>query len=123
MKKLIALSLILAVLLPAAALAFDRELDTDYGYAHMEIAKDGSPFMAVIYFAEDQTCYYLAQMFRQDEPGLGRAYVGIWGYTSDGSIFAKVGENTTRTFKISSLGGLVDMDTMEVFESFSTLMK
>ena len=123
MKKIVILLLVVSLLLPAAAFALDREVDPYYGYAHIEIAKDGSPFMSVIYFAEDQTCYFLTQLFRHDEPGLGRAYVGTWGYTADGDVFAKTGDNTTRTFKISSLGSIVDMDTMEVFERFDGLMK
>lgn len=123
MKKLFAVILILALLLPAASLALDREIDFYYGYAHIEIAKDGSPFMSVIYFAEDQTCYYLTQLFRHDEPGLGRAYVGTWGYTADGDVFAKTGDNTSRTFAISSLGAIVDKETMEVFDRFDALMK
>lgn len=123
MKKLIALILAVALLLPAAAFALD-EIDTDYGYAHMEVTRDGSPYMAVIYFAEDHTCYYLAQMFRHDEPGLGRAYIGTWEYTDEGYVFAKIGDNTSITFKVvSSLHAIVDRTTMEVYDRFDALMK
>ena len=123
MKKLLAVILILAMLLPAAATALEREVDYYYGYGHIEVTKSGTPFIAVIYFAEDQTCYYLAQMFKSDEPGLGRAYVGTWGYTADGKVFAKIGENTSATFSISSLGSIIDTETMDVYEKFDALMK
>lgn len=123
MKKLMTITLILALLLPAVCLAETNQVDEYYGYAHMEVAKDGSPFMSVIYFAPDQNCYFLTQMFWHDEPGLGRAYVGTWGYTADGLVFAKTGENTSKTFKVTSLGSVVDTETMEVYISFDALMK
>lgn len=123
MKKLLALILILSLLIPAASFALDREVDPYYGYAHIEVSKDGTPFMSVIYFAENQTCYFLTQMFWADEPGLGRAYIGTWGYTADGDVYAKTGDNTDITFAISSLGSLVDKETMDVYEPFSCLMK
>lgn len=123
MKRFFLFLLSLSLMLPAAALALDREVDPYYGYAHIEVSKDGVPFMTVIYFSEDQTCYYLTQLFQSDGVGLGRAYVGMWGYTADGEVFAKTGDNTTRTFHITSLDDLVDVETMEVFERFSALMK
>lgn len=123
MKKLITIILVLAVLLPVSALALDREVDPFYGYAHMEVSASGVPFMTVIYFAENKVCYFLTQMFFSDKPGTGRAYIGTWEYTSDGDVFAKVGDNVSKTFKITSLGSLVDRNTMEVYEEFSALMK
>ena len=123
MKRIVTLFLVLALALPAAACASDPEVSEYYGYGHIEIAKDGSPYISIIYFAPDQTCYYTTQLFRHDEPGLGRSYVGTWGYTADGHVFAKTGENTTRTFTITSAGGIVDKDTMEVFIMFDALMK
>ncbi|MBO7663633.1 MAG: hypothetical protein J6U01_09710 [Clostridia bacterium] len=121
MKKTIALILILALVVPVSSLALDREIDYFGGYAHIEIRKDNSPVMYMIYFAEDYTCYYLVQSFDTDGPGLGRSFVGTWGYTADGSVHAKIGNNTSITFKISSLGSIVDMETMQVYEFFDGL--
>lgn len=124
MKKLIALFFALALAVSAAScesMPFD-EYCYYYGYGHIEVAKDGSPYMSIIYLAEDHTCYYLTQMFSTDEPRLGRAYVGTWETLDDGKIFAKIGENTSRTLKLSALGSLVDVDTMEVFSPFDALM-
>ena len=122
MKRLLAVLLILSVLLSSAALAAEREIDFYYGYAHLEVTKDGSPVMYVIYFSEDYTCYFLVQAFHKDKPGLGRSYVGHWSYTADGDVFAKTGENTDITFKISSLGSIVDRSTMQVYEPFDALI-
>lgn len=124
MRKLIALVLILVLALPAAAFADDvREVDYYYGYGHIEIAKDGSPYMSIIYFAQDHTCYYLTQMFWHDEPGLGRSYIGTWEYTDNGEVFAKTGNNTSMTLHITMFGSLVDTETMAVYEKFDALMK
>ena len=123
MKKLVILILALSLLLPAVAFAADKEVSEFYGYCHLEVAKDGTPFMSVIFFAPDQTCYFVTQMFRHDEPGLGRSYVGFWGYTSDGGVFAKVGDNVTLNFTISSFGDIVDKNTLDVYSKFDTLLK
>jgi hypothetical protein len=123
MRKLITVILILALLLPAAAMALDKEIDFYYGYAHIEILRDGSPVMYTIYFAEDQTCYFNVQAFYHDEPGIGRSHVGVWGYTADGEVFAKTGNNTDITFHINSSGALVDKETMQVYEPISALFK
>ena len=124
MKKLAALILALVLVLPVSALAFEDEIDTDYGYAHMEVSSDGSPYMAVIYFAEDHTCYYLAQFFHHDAPGIGRAYVGTWEYTDEGYVHAKIGENSEITFRVfSSMNAIVDRKTMDVYDRFDALMK
>lgn len=124
MKKLIALFFALALVFSAAScesMPFD-EYGYFYGYGHIEVAKSGAPYMAILYLAEDHTCYYLTQMFNTDEPRLGRAYVGTWETLDDGKIFAKIGENTSRTLKLSALGSLVDVDTMEIFSPFDALM-
>lgn len=121
MKRFLAL-FVLLVLLPVASLSDNPEIDFYSGYAHMEVLKDGSPAMYMIYFAEDYTCYFLVQTFHTDGPGLGRSYVGHWSYTADGDVYAKTGENTDITFKLSSLGSIVDRSTMQVYEPFSALM-
>jgi len=123
MKKIVAMILILTLLLSAAAMADTNDsVDEYYAYAHASVAKDGSPIMMIIYFAKDQTCYYVAQAFHHDSAGIGRAYVGTWGYTADGYIFAKIGDNTSLKLKPSVLGSLVDTETMSVYEPFSVLM-
>lgn len=122
MKKLITIILILAMLLPAVTLAEEnKEIDYYGGYAHIEISKDDTPIMYVIYFAEDYKCYFLAQAFDSKRPTIGRAFVGNWGYTSDGEVHAVTGENTEITFHITSFGDIVDKETMQVYEYFSGL--
>lgn len=124
MKKLIALFFALALAFSAAScesMPFE-EYCYFYGFAHIETLKSGAPSMSVIYLSEDHTCYFLTQMFSPDEPRLGRAYVGTWETLDDGKIFAKIGDNATLTLKLSSLGSLVDVDTMSVYSPVDVLM-
>ena len=123
MKKLFALILILALLLPVVVLADNPEIDFKTGYAHLELLQDGAPLMSMVYFAEDGTCYFQTQMFHTDEPGLGRSYVGTWEYTSDGNIFAKVGNTATLTLRPTAMGCFVDAGTLELYSPFYTLVE
>ena len=93
MKKLITVTLILALLLPVLALA--DESDIVGCWACYDMQNDGTPAMFMLYLAEDHTCYFVVQAFHHDEPGIGRAHVGTWEMQSDGSLIAKTGENTT----------------------------
>ncbi|MBO7662896.1 MAG: hypothetical protein J6U01_05955 [Clostridia bacterium] len=125
MKKLIALFFALALAVSAAScesMTID-EFCYYYGYGHIEVTKSGAPAMSIIYLAEDHTCYYLTEMFNKEAPVFGRAYVGTWELMADGSIFAQVGENATRTLKPSVMNTLVDVETLEVFSSFDALMR
>jgi len=126
MKKLFSVILALVFLFSAAALSeSEKELDFYGGYAHMEIWKDNTPVMYVIYFAEDHTCYYLVQSFNNDGPGVGRAHVGTWEYTPDGEVYAKTGDNTDITFHITNIAGqnIIDTKTKQVYEYFNALFK
>ena len=121
MKKLITIILALALILPVSTLAVDKEVSEFFGYAHINTEKDGAPYMSMIYFCKDQTCYYYTQMFHAGETGFGRAYVGIWGYTADGDVFAKVGNSDSAkiVFAITESGAIVDRASMDVFEPIS----
>lgn len=93
MKKLITVILILAILLPAAALA--GEPDVVGCWATYDRLTTGAPQITALYLSETHKCYYLAQYYHVDEPGTGRAYIGSWEMQSDGSVLAKIGENTS----------------------------
>ena len=125
MKKLV--SVLFALILFFSAASCDSVPFEEYcyyeGYGHIEVLKSGAPYMAILYLAEDHTCYYLTQMFNTDEPRLGRAYVGTWETLDDGKIFAKIGENSSRTLKPSAMDCLVDVETLEVFSPFSVLFR
>ncbi len=122
MKKALAVLILFSLLLPAVVLSEGmKEVDIYGGYAHIEIAKDNTPTMFVIYFAEDYTCYYVAQAFNNRGPSVGRAYVGTWGYTAKGEVHAKIGDNVDATFHITSFGNIVDVETMQVYEYFNGL--
>ena len=123
MKKAFLLLLALCLLLPAFSSAL--EIDPYYAYCHVELTKSGSPYMATLYFTEDQKVFFSCQMFYEDEPGLGRSFIGEWEYTPEGEIFAKIGNTATMTLHLSSLGGeivLVDKETMSCYFPVSVLM-
>lgn len=114
MKKLLALILVLALLLPAAALA--AESDVIGCWAHYSPLSDGAPFVEVIVLAEDHTCYYLSQMYSTDEAGLGRTFVGTWEMNADGTVTAKIGNNTSATLRFSgTYVGAMDTKTGALF--------
>ena len=123
MKRLLAVFLALVLLFPVVSLADPNQVDEYYGYAQIEVTKSGAPYMNFLYFKPDQTCYYLTQLFHDDQPGLGRAYVGTWGYTAEGKVFAKVGDNVTLTLGFTSDGtALVDLEHEHVYYKISALM-
>lgn len=88
MKKLIALLLIL-VLLPVCALA--SESDVVGCWANYEMLTDGAPCFTMMYLTEDHRCYFVTQMFHEDEEGLGRTYIGSWELQNDGTALVKTG--------------------------------
>ena len=99
MKKLLAVVLILALLLPVAAFADDS--DVVGCWAHYELLTTGCPNMEMIYLAPDHTCYFLIQSFKSDDAGLGRTFVGTWEMQSDGTVLAKTGNNTSTVLSFS----------------------
>ena len=118
MKKLLALILVLALLLPAAT--FAAESDIVGCWASYSVLNDGAPSMCMMYLSADHTCYFLVQMFHPDKEGLGRTYIGTWKLNSDGTLFVKSGNNTSMTLRFSDSGNLaVNMETMEVFANIT----
>jgi len=91
MKKLIAVLLIIALFLPAIALAEGSVVGC---WAHYELLKTGAPSMEMLYLAEDHTCYFIIQSFHEDSAWIGRTYVGTWTLQDNGTVLAKTGENT-----------------------------
>lgn len=122
MKKLITVILVLALLLPVAVIA--DESGVVGCWATYELLTTGTPSITVICLTEDHSCYYLAQMFHADEPGLGRAYVGTWEMLSDGSVFAKIGENTSKTLIFDDTYVIaIDTGTNKMYMNLSLLYK
>ena len=114
MKKLIAVVLILVVLIPACAFAID-ESDVVGCWAHYDVLETGEPCMSMMYLSEDNTCYYLIQLFHVDEAGLGRTYVGNWELIDDDSLYAKIGNNSDVNLRFTSDGIAIDVETYDVY--------
>lgn len=123
MKKLVVLLLALTLLLPA--ISYAEELDFYCAYAHAELLNSGAPYLAMLCFSEDGTCYFTCQMFSPDEPMTGRSYVGTWEYNEDGDVFAKIGENATMTLHFVRLGDvmLIDTKTLNIYSPVNILNK
>ena len=100
MKKLLTLLLVLALLLPAAALAID-EADIIGCYAYHGTLDTGAPSMIMICLGPNHTCYCIAQAFGVDDAGIGRAHVGTWEIRPDGTVSADVGNDTNKELIIS----------------------
>ena len=116
MRKLIAIVLILALILPAAALA-DPELDFYAGYCHVEMDEHNgdAPFFAVLHFTENHKCYYAEKKFYPDRPGQDNAFIGTWEYNDDGEVVVKIRNNTVFTLHIYKDGSLINAETMMIY--------
>lgn len=122
MKKLLTIILVLALLLPVAACA--DESGVIGCWATYELLTTGAPSIIAIYLAPDHTCYYLAQAYHTDEPGLGRAYVGTWKLMDDGSVYAKIGENTSKTLVFDDTYVIaIDKGTNKMYINLGLLYK
>ena len=120
MKKLLSIILVLALLIPVASLA--AGLDVGGCWATYDMQTTGAPQFVVIYLAEDYTCYYLAQSFKKDDVGLGRAYVGTWELQDDGTVLAKTGENTETILTFDATYVIaMNMKTGKLFINLSML--
>ena len=118
MKKLLTIILILALLLPGIALAADS--DAVGCWVHYEKLTTGTPSCTMLYLAENHVCYFLIQAFHEDEPGLGRAFVGTWDWDSDGIVIAKTGNNTTTTLAFyPTYQVAIDKETGSIFVNLS----
>lgn len=112
MKKLFCLLLVL-ICLPVISLSDDA--DVVGCWAHYEMLTDGAPMVSMLYLAEDHTCYFVTQMFHHDEAGFGRKYVGTWNLQSDGSIYAKIGNNSDMELTIYNESIVFDRSTMQIY--------
>lgn len=114
MKKLLALILIAALILPAIALA--GENDVIGCWASYTLQKSGTPKMTMLYLAENHVCYFIVQTFAETEASLGRTYVGTWEMNSRGYVVAKIGNNSEMTLAFSeSYGAALNVKTNELY--------
>ncbi len=122
MKKLLAVVLLLALLLPISAFADDSKIIGCWSTYNLRT--DGAPVIASLYLSENNVCYYVIQSFSADDVSLGRAFVGTWSKNSDGSITAKTGQNTEVTLVFSPQGGAaLNLKTNELFINLKTFME
>lgn len=111
MKKLIALILITALLLPFSAFA-----DTDIpawmmegSWNHFESTAYGM-LLTSIYLDEDGTAYFVTQLFNAEGPGLGRAFRGTWEKTGVDTVHVVTGKNSSLDLTYCTYNMMFDYD-------------
>ena len=120
MKKLLAMILILALLVPALALA--DESDVIGCWVHYELLTTGAPSVTFLYLAEGGVCYYLIQTYKPDDVGMGRTFVGTWEFDKEDTVTAKTGNNAKTTLYFSPDGSVaMDTRTMQIYVNLSVL--
>lgn len=103
MKKVITISITMALLLSCvSAFAFDESIFYG-GWALAGEKDDGSAFMEFFYLAPDHKVFYMNRSFTADEEGFGRQAVGSWSVIENG-IHVKYG-NTAETDAFMSKDG------------------
>ncbi len=120
MKKLIAIVLILALLLPAAAMADEK--DVVGCWAHYELQRSGTPSMIMLYLNEYHICYFMIQSFDAYEAGIGRTFVGTWQLNDNGTVTAKTGNNTETTLYIHDTYSVaMDVRTADMYVNLTKI--
>ena len=121
MKRFVTLLLVLALILPAAALA--KEPDCCAAYTHAEMLENDhdAPFFSTIMFAEDHTCYYCDQIFYSDRPGTSNAMMGSWKMSGDDIIITLGRPGFILTLSIIDGGDLMNMDNKKIYEHVNAI--
>ena len=115
MKRLLTIVLILALLMPAAAMAVTvSDWMVEGNWMGFWEEDNGARSMICIVLEENNVAYYVAQFFHADEPGLGRAYIGSWDL-SDDIVHVKIGENTSLDLKFINGSTMRDATTGRYF--------
>lgn len=110
MKKLIAITLILAMLLPAAAMASISAWMLEDAWTHIDYMENGIGIVS-LYITEDGAAYYSAQAFLDGEPGISRSFIGSWEYTGPDTILVTIGENTQIELCYQTYNHMYDIKT------------
>ena len=115
MKKLITVILILALLLPAAAMASVSSWLYEDTWVHTDYGKSGGVTIEAICLHEDGTAFYVVQSFTAEEPGFSRAFVGSWEVSGPDTIHVVIGENAEMEMCYSSYNMIYDIQTRSMF--------
>ena len=121
MKKLITIILIMAMILPAAALA-----DMDPGmyegaWTCHEFTTDGGVVLTTVYLDEGGIAYFMIQSFSPEKLGLGRAFVGSWEVTGPDMIHVVCGNKATLDLLYCSYNMMYETTTRDQY--FRAIMR
>ena len=111
MKKLITLILILALILPAAACADVQKWMYEGAWTSYTYTKNGIS-ITTIYLEENGISYCVMQTFIDNEPGVGRAFVGTWAVTGPDTINVVIGNNTSLDLQYYTYNMMYDHKTL-----------
>lgn len=115
MKKLITVVLILAMLLPAAALAEVEEWLYADTWTCTEYLNDGGVTLTTICLMEDGTAFCIVHMFFQDHEGYGRTHIGTWEVTGPDTINVVSGDNTSMDLAYATYNMMYNVKTRKMF--------
>lgn len=115
MKKIVAMLVVLALVLPAAACALTLSDWMIWGsWNHCQSLKNGM-LLTSIYLEEDGIAYYMTQMFRDGAPGVGRAFVGSWEIVSDRVVHVVIGNNSSMDLLYNNYNEMDDQATGDMY--------
>ena len=115
MKKLLTVILILAMILPAAALADVSSWLYEATWVHTDYGKSGGVTIEALCLNEDGTAFYVVQSFTAEEPMFGRAFVGSWEISGPDTIHVIIGNNAEMEMCYSSYNMMYDVQTRSMF--------
>lgn len=115
MKKLITLLLILALALPAAALADASHWMFESTWVSTEYHDDDAVTIQLLCLLESEKAMYITQRFSADGPGFYRAFVGSWEMTDPNTIHVIIGETAEMDLYYSSYNMMYDIKTRRMF--------
>ena len=93
MKKLIILLLVVLLAVPVSSSAVAPFL-YEGAWTNTASLTDGV-CLTTIYLEEDGTAYFMTQMFRSGEVGIGRAFVGTWEPSGSDYVHVTTGNNSS----------------------------
>lgn len=114
MKKIFALILVLALVLPAAALSSVEAWLIEGAWTHVEDTESGK-LITSMYLEEDGKAYFVTQMFYSEEPGLGRSFVGSWEFTGPDTIHVITGNNSSIDLTYHSFNMMFDHELHDYY--------
>ena len=115
MKK--CLSIILIVSLVLFCVSFASAVSPTFiegAWTHLEDTENGC-LITSLYLTEEGTAYFVTQLFRDNEPAIGRAFVGSWSFIDRNKIHIITGNSATLDLTYCSFNMMFDNDLRDYY--------